>query len=306
MLVLKKCLYCGSKFVASEKAKHGMHESCFAKCFSLKIPDEDFANLSIKHSSKAPEVEKGISNFNNSFFHGAFKKYSAEIGGKQYILKMQQTDYLELPEVEWISNKIFSILGINVAEFSLINYDNQLPTFVTKNFIGKRSASNLIHIYHFLKPDQKFDCENLLAIIFQNSGKLFDIKCFIEMVIADSLIGNHDRHGRNIALIQSGPSKFQLSPIYDNPSYIGMECEILLGADLNPTGKICTQCSNEPTLKNYISEFKRLGHIEIVEAFIEKILQSQTKILKIIDSSSISEKRKMAFIQLINKRIGEI
>ncbi|MBL6991578.1 MAG: HipA domain-containing protein [Bacteriovoracaceae bacterium] len=283
-----------------------MHHKCFDICFEVEAQDKDFKNLTLKQSSKEPKNNDSISEFNTSFFHGKFKKYSAEIAKQQYILKMQQKDCPELPEVEWISNKIYLLFGINVAKFCMIRFNNQIPTFVTKNFMKKNTPSNLVHIYHFLEKSEEYNCENLIRIIFNKCGTLIDIKRFIEMVLADSIIGNHDRHGRNIGLIQSGPSKYELSPIYDNPSYIGIEDDIILNADLNPVGKIFTSCSNEPTLSNYISEFKKIGYEEIVDDFICKILKLQTKWELIVGQSTITDKRKNALLKIINKRIGEI
>ncbi|OFZ26200.1 MAG: hypothetical protein A2381_08785 [Bdellovibrionales bacterium RIFOXYB1_FULL_37_110] len=306
MIHLPFCYICYSKIHPADLSKHGLHQACFDKYFKVQDSLEDFANLTLKQNSKEPENLSSISNLNTSFFHGAFKKYSAEIAGQQYILKMQQPDYPELPEVEWISNKIFQILGINITEFCMIKYNDQIPTFVTKNFIKKSTPSNLVHIYHFLKNNEEYNCENLVQIIFNQTGKLIDIKSFIEMVLADSLIGNHDRHGRNIGLIQTGPSKFQLSPIYDNPSYIGIESSILLDADLNPVGKIYTSLSKEPTLIDYIIEFKRLNYEEIVDNFIDKIKKHLNLITQIVETSTISKNRKTAFKKIILKRVNEI
>jgi serine/threonine protein kinase HipA of HipAB toxin-antitoxin module len=53
------------------------------------------------------------------------------------------------------------------------------------------------------------------------------------MCLFDALVGNHDRHGRNIALIETRKGHI-LSPFYDNPSYIGIEDHNLLLAEHNP------------------------------------------------------------------------
>ena len=96
---------------------------------------------------------------NTSFFHGAFKKYSAEIEGEHYILKVSQNDFPELPLVEWISNKIAKLIGLNIADFYLILLENVQKTFVTKNFMtSKKQAMNLVHIYHFLANDEVYNC----------------------------------------------------------------------------------------------------------------------------------------------------
>lgn len=116
-----------------------------------------------------------------------------------------------LPKVEWVSNKIAHTLGLNIPEYYLINLGNVQSTFVTKNFMTKKQGANLIHIYHYVKPEDEYSCKTLLRIINDRCGRLSDTREFVFMCLFDALIGNHDRHGRNIGLIQSGPSNFHLS-----------------------------------------------------------------------------------------------
>jgi hypothetical protein len=303
--MITNCYYCSKIVNKSDIKKHGLHEKCFSQWFGINL-EKDFENLSIKQASQEiPNSSSGISKINQSFFHGAFKKYSAEINGEQYILKVSQTEFPELPKVEWISNKIAHILGLNIPEFYLINLENVQSTFVTKNFMTKKHGSNLIHIYHFVDRNEEYSCKTLLRIIKEKCGRITDIREFVLMCLFDSLIGNHDRHGRNIGLIQSGPSRFTLSPTYDNPSYVGIEAPYLLGADLNPKGKISTSTTNEPTFKDYVTEFNTLEYGEITNDFIKKIKSKWVEILSTIDDSDLSESRKNAFKNILNKRAKE-
>lgn len=163
-------------------------------------------------------------------------------------------------------------------------------------------GSNLIHIYHFIKADKEFNIENLFKIIEEKTGKYAELKKFIRLCLFDALIGNHDRHGRNLGFIQSA-SKYILSPCYDNPSYLAIADEDFLGTDLNPRGKIYTSTTKEPGMADYINEFIRLGYkVEVQEFF--KII-SLEKIQNLIEESFISQKRKQAFINLITKRYME-
>jgi hypothetical protein len=277
---------------------------CFAEWFEIN-PLNDFENIALKQTSQGIAASD-INQFNSSFFHGAFKKYSAEIEGEQYILKVAQNEYPELPKVEWVSNQIASILGLKVPEYYLINLNNTQMTFVTKNFMSKRQGANLVHIYHYLKDGDEYSCQTILNILKEKCGRLSDIKEFIFMCLFDALIGNHDRHGRNIGLVQNGPSSYSLSPTYDNPSYIGIEDEYLLGADLNPKGKIWTSKSKEATLRDYIDEFNGLEYEEITQDFIKKIKIKKNEIYLAIDKSDISELRKRAFKKIIEKRFQEV
>ena len=296
------CCYC-NKSIKGE-VKHGLHIDCFTKYFSLNSPMQNFQNLALKQVSAS--LDSGIIKTNTSFFHGMFKKYSAEIEGEQYILKVAQDGYPELPKVEYISNVIGKILGLNIPDFYFIKFQNVQDTFVSKNFMTKKSGANLIHIYHFFKDGEKHSCENILRVIQEKCGKLSDIREFVKMCLFDSLIGNHDRHGRNIGIIQTGPSSYILSPTYDNPSYIGIEEDYLLEADHNPKGCIITKMSDEPTIKDYIIELRNAGYGDLTDEFINKIKIKWNEIIQVIEKSQISMKRKKAFIKILEKRKSEM
>src|SRR5205814_655011 len=98
----------------------------------------DFLSLTRRHSSAISEPQ------NTSFFHGRFKKYSAELGGVPYILKMRQTEAPELPEVEYLCNQIGKFLGVPVAEFFIVSFERD-KVFVTKNFIKPGQLTDLQH-----------------------------------------------------------------------------------------------------------------------------------------------------------------
>ncbi len=125
---------------------------------------------------------------------------------------------------------------------------------------------------------------------------------FIELTLFDGLLGNHDRHGRNIALIQT-PYRYILSPFYDNPCYLGLEDEILLGAQHEPRGKIATSKTEEPTLKDYVFEWYRLGFENIILDFYNKI--DLENIISMIDNSFVSAARKEALKKLVKNRYME-
>ena len=166
------------------------------------------------------------------------------------------------------------------------------------------TASNLIHIYHFLDlSSDNFNCETLFRILERKTQRLEDVERFVELTLFDALIGNHDRHGRNLALIQSIHG-FKLAPFYDNPSYLGIEIGQLLGAHHEPRGQIYTAYSQEPKILDYVKEWDRLGQIAVVNKFRDRIVIDS--LMKIVDTSFISDKRKESIKRLINRRYLEL
>lgn len=293
-----KCYKC-LELIINEEVIHGMHKQCFREMFNLS-KDADFKNVVAKKTGSENENDQRVG---SSFFHGKFRKYSASLDDKSYILKVQQEGYPELPIVEYICNQIARQLGIHVANFYFIKYENNLDTFVTENFM-QFHIGNLVHIYHYLSSIKDYSCQNIIKIILEQTGRYTELKKFIYMVLFDSLIGNNDRHGRNIGIIETKAKKF-LSPIYDNPSYLGGEIEALLGADHEPRGCIYVEGNEEPTMKDYVVEFYRLGHLEIVNDFHKKVVNNIQRISHLLENPFLSKKRKDALLRLIQKRLKE-
>ena len=153
------------------------------------------------------------------------------------------------------------------------------------------------------EPKSGRDCENLLSIISEVTGRFVDIETFIKVCLFDSLIGNHDRHGRNLGFLVTSKGS-TLAPIYDNPSALGLENGDWLKADFSPKGRITTKKSEEPTTKDYVIEFKRLGYLDQVLAFSKNI--NIIQINRLIDDSFCSPLMKAAYKNLIRKRTEEI
>jgi hypothetical protein len=77
----------------------------------------------------------------------------------------------------------------------------------------------------------------------------------------------------------------------------------MLKADFNPTGKISTSLTLEPSMSDYIIELKRLGFRDDIQAFYKSI--KLPKICQVIDESFCSVLMKEAIKTLIKKRFSE-
>ncbi|MEI8295655.1 MAG: HipA domain-containing protein [Alphaproteobacteria bacterium] len=292
---MKFCYKCETPIIG-EVPYHGLHLRCFCSWFGFDS-SVDFTDIVIRNDETVPSVAHN--SFYSSFFQGKFKKYSARLSNKSYIFKVQQEEYPELPRVEYISNKIAQGLGIAVPNFYLIHYLNEIDTFVVDNFMEQFTHGNLIHIYHYIEKDEEFSVQAILRIIKEKVARTEGVDQFVFLCLFDALIGNHDRHGRNIALIETSKG-FQLAPFYDNPSYLGIEAEYLLLAQHNPRGKIATSHTLNPTIEDYIQEFERLGFHTTILSFVKQL--QQLDIDHILDTPLLSEKRRTALSTLIHNR----
>lgn len=295
-----KCLKCLLPINDPNKAHYGLHAKCFTQWFKAPITAE-FCSLQRRSSASASEQDANLSSQNASFYQGKFKKYSAELNGDSYILKMRQEGTPELPEVEYLCNQIADSLKISVAEFYYIDFNGE-KVFATKIFIKIGGPINLQHIYHS-RPDDEHSVEGIIRAIYKKTQRRQDINIFIKTILFDALIGNHDRHGRNLGFIISAKSSV-LSPIYDNVSSLSLEEGDMLKADFNPTGKINTQDTYEPSMRDYVKELKRLGYQDEIEEFYQSFKISQ--LLQLIDNSFCSNNMKDAIKRLLIKRFEEL
>lgn len=303
------CYKCLQEILPSDEKHYGLHAR---PCFQMWFQDafDPFTNdvtLPVFKSLMLKSQPESLSNtVLSSNFQGRYKKYSAELGTKHYILKVQENDYPELPATEYLCNQIAELLKIPIPKHYLISFgdnDNSFISFVVENFMASLNGANLKHIYHYLNklPDD-FNCQAILKVINANSIRKKDINVFIEMCLFDALIGNHDRHGKNFGFIEKHEGKL-LAPIYDNPSYVGIE-ELFLTSDLEPKGKIATTEVENPSMKDYVIEFKKLGFQKIITGFQKRI--NLKEIFFLINNAFISENRKNALKKLISKRHAEL
>ena len=336
---MKKCLKC-RKALLDGFSFYGLHGGCYREWF--QDPDlKGFKGWDLKNSGASPfsaespgeTGRRGALPARSTFYHGRYRKYGAQIGQAKYILKVQEEKFPSLPETEYICSRIAAFLALKPAAHFLIRLPAGRPdesgprqdepeaaggkaaegksrpagasskkAFVTRNFM-QGIAGELHHIYKFLpKGDQSCSCKNIIQEICRQTGRPEDGQKLAEICLFDSLIGNNDRHGRNLALIDTGKKK-ELAPIYDNPSFLGTEGEDLLEADFNVSGSIRTSLSKDPKITDYAAEFKRLGLEESCRRFIKKAARALPEITREVEISELSQKRKRAFVKYISKQL---
>ena len=123
-------------------------------------------------------------------------------------------------------------------------------------------------------------------------------------MLFDALIGNHDRHGRNFSLIETHKEK-RLSPIYDNPSYLGLESGSMLKAHIAVHGKIWTKDSEEPDIKDYAKEIMRLNAGRAIHDFLNKINIHKTK-QTIQEAHCLSANMKQALYKMVCEQYDKL
>lgn len=297
------CLRCDQ--LLEGKAHYGQHLGCFEAVFQIKGPAA-FQSL-IRKESHSGDILQAQPRHLTSYFAGNYKKYEGVLGNSHYVLKLSKPEYPELAPVEFASNKIAYLCNLHVpTPFSLLDYGVGELAFVSRNFMERQSKhATLNHIYHYLPADEtRYTIETIAETVFRETHSVEDHEQVVKMFIFDALIGNHDRHGRNIALIETARGK-RLSPLYDNPSSLGLESGAMLKASFSPRSKIWTQGSREPIMRDCLIELDRLGMRNIVIEFYRSI--DIQKILEIVTSSrALSNLMQEALLRLIKQRAREL
>jgi hypothetical protein len=294
----KRCYRC-SFACRGKDAWYGLHSSCFTKWFNLTAP-EQFQDIISRYQ---PEEYLIGGTKNGTFFHGMFRKYASVLGGVKYILKIGEQEYPELPAMEYLCNQLYKALGIDVPPFYLLLLEGQQSCFVTENFMGRLYESSLVHLYHFLAQETPYTCEHIVQIIGEKTGSVAAQESFVLVTLVDCLVGNNDRHGRNLAFIKSTQG-YRLAPFYDNVSCLGIELASLLEADHQPKGAIGTLSSDTPTMKDYVKEWYRLGFGYVIERL--RAMIARVNIHALIKNGHVTPKRKKALLRIINQRVDEL
>ncbi|MBU0506570.1 HipA domain-containing protein [bacterium] len=294
------CLQCNQP-LNKDNSFYGQHADCFKEIFQVDHEIE-FQSLARKNFISDPNDHNLENNDPHltSYFAGNYKKYEGKLGEHSYILKLSKEEYPELAPVEYICNKIGYYCQINIATpFTLIDLGNHELAFVTKNFMANtKSHASLNAIYHYLDAGPtNYNVENISAALFKETRSASDVIMFFKTLLFDALIGNHDRHGRNFSLIETQKQK-RLSPIYDNPSYLGLEKGSALKANIVVHGKVWTKNSQEPDILAYAKEIKRLNAGHILKDFVSSM--QFDKIAQLIqESHCLSNNMKQALYKMV-------
>lgn len=297
-----QCLHCLQPLLANSQ-KNGMHITCFSSCFKVS---DSASFLEFSRISSAGSSDTELNSSKSSFFHGKFKKYTAILEDRTFILKMHQREAPEIPAVEYLCNQIGAALHVPVAPYFIISLNNAL-VFVTENFTQHQiTPVDLQHIYRFRAGNQH-TCKDLIATIEKHTKRPEDVQDFIRTILFDALIGNHDRHGRNLGFLVSA-AHTTLAPIYDNVSYLGLESGEMLKADFHPTGRISTTHTQAPSMQDYVKELLALGFKSEVTKFFTLLFEKEgrQKIQTVIEKSFCSLLMKQAMKKLIDKRYQEL
>ncbi|MBT3236882.1 MAG: hypothetical protein HN353_13085 [Bdellovibrionales bacterium] len=230
-----------------------------------------------------PQKREILSNVKSA--HGIVEKYDYSLHSERFMLKVSgyKNSYYN-PEVELIVNKIFRLIGIPVPDFCMTivtenKINRQRVAFVQKDFIEENRVERLSHLNSFITSQDQYTVDNISKVIQdKSSAQREDLRLFAKMMLADAIVGNSDRHWRNIAMIKN-KAGFRLSPMFDNDSFA-----LIYPSDPNPEleGTITVPNGNN-NLIDTANRLNKLGYNSALKDLTSAI--DDNKIKEIIHNS---------------------
>ena len=210
-----------------------------------------------------------------SSHHGAILKYSyTDNKDNKFIVKVTDSQHFYSAPVEQLCNSLYRSLGVHVPDSRIITVDGK-ASVISANFVSQKTPVKLIHLCSYIRDEKDYTFENILKVIKNNSSYPdVDIKTFVETTILDSIVGNIDRHGRNLAFLNSG-DQCCLSPIYDNYSFTST-----VGSKSSQGSIRCE--GRDSFIENYIAAARDSGNGHHVDKLLDRI--NINKIQKMINT----------------------
>jgi serine/threonine-protein kinase HipA len=246
--------------------------------------------------------------------------------GGQYILKpipvaKQLLELDQVPENEHLTMQIAEqVFGITTAANCLITFKDGQPAYVTRRFdvqtdgnkylqedfaqLTNRSRKTHGETY---KYDGSYEEIGLLIKKYV-AAAMPALEKFFQLVVFNYVISNGDAHLKNFSLIRNNSGEYQLAPAYDLLSSVihsPLESDTALelySGDMD--SRFCTTHGFYGR-ENFMQLALKLGIVEKRAArIIDTILNTQTKVEKMILSSFLSTSVKATYLSNYKEKLN--
>lgn len=302
------CYKCGKKL--SAMSHYHLHPTCFKNLFDVDSLEE-FVEFSRLSAGLSGSLDDGRDSSRDSQFHGHYPKYTAQLGGKRYILKFGKlATYPILAETEALSNVLADNMGLPVAKpFGLLEY-REKKCFVVRDFLDTQYRKNLIHLWDIWPEQDQQKRPFYLSTMLQVLGTQVsykEVSACVELILFDYLIGNGDRHRGNIGFLEGSGHKRKLAPFYDNVSDLGLEEPKLLDPKMkwHPGTKVELE-DGQTDIAAYLEQIKSFGFHGTISHFQRRLTSRSKKIQTIIDEFPADANLKLCLSDLWRRRSKEI
>lgn len=224
-----------------------------------------------------------------------------------YILKPQNVQYAQMPEVEDLTMHLAGLFKLNTCDHCLLRASDGHFVYLAKRF--DRNKNKKIHMEDFcqlglFQTEQKYNssyerCGKLIRQYCSNSG--LDVINYFELLIFCFLSGNNDMHMKNFSVLHI-KNEIRLSPAYDliNSNLINPKDKEDVAMTLNGKKKELQRKDFEmlaATLK--ISEIT-------VKRVLEKYQSSTAEVFMLIDQSFLNDDYKNRYKKIWTDKMNRL
>jgi serine/threonine-protein kinase HipA len=309
-MMSKQCLICLKETDDSNE----YHPACSRKLFGVYPPPGlDFSIDSLKEMASQSVLERitvtGVQKKLSLTLekHGKDSRFTVVGLWGNFILKPPSDEFPNLPENESTIMHLASVVGITVVPHGMIRLLSGELSFITRRVDRLTNKKNeklvmedFCQISERLTEDKyKGSVEKIGKLIQQYSVYPgLDIIDFFERVLFSFITGNADMHLKNYSLLET-LSGLRLSPAYDLVSTVLVIPEDEEESALTINGK------KRKLKEEDFSAFAKTLHIsaKAYSGVLKKYIQSENKMIEIINNGLLPEEMKKLLIEIIGKRL---
>ncbi|MBL8755628.1 MAG: HipA domain-containing protein [Planctomycetes bacterium] len=144
------------------------------------------------------------------------------LGDGRYLLKPQAGTFPNLPENEWVTQRLAVLAGIEVPPCALLRLRDGTWAYVVRRFDrledGRKWAMEDFCQLAELAPSGKYDgsAERCGKLVRRHASEpLVDLLRLYRQFVFTWWVGNGDLHLKNLALVRDDDRRIRLSPAYD-------------------------------------------------------------------------------------------
>lgn len=311
---MPKCLYCYQELDAHDTGDY--HPKCIKTFYGTTLAPvlpyrldemEKLAKEAVELSVTVPGVQPKLSlgwikSTLEDGQHGRLTIMDALEG--MYILKPQNTFYVQMPENEHLSMKLAELFRIEVVPSNMIRLASGELCYLTKR-IDRKKDNAKVHMIDFL---QILELEDKYLGTMENLGKnigelsvntLMDKLRFFELTLFNYIIGNNDMHLKNFSMLLSDIG-WVLSPAYDL-----LNVKIILPKDLDETALLFGG-KKKNFNKSYFNQFGEVLNLneKQIKFVYNKLNTWLAEAIQLIDISFLNKNNKTLYKNLITQRVN--
>jgi serine/threonine-protein kinase HipA len=208
----------------------------------------------------------------------------------RYILKPQNAQLMEMPEVEDLTMHLAGLFKIKVCQHALVPLADGSLAYIAKRF--DREGNTKIHMEDFcqlggFQTEQKYDssyerCGKLISSYCTNKG--LDLLAYYELLVFSFLSGNSDMHMKNFSILYAG-EEVVLSPGYDL-----INSALVYPNDKDDMALLLSGRKSKIKRKDFENLAKTLGLSDkVFQRVISKYIGAPNKVYALIEQSFLSE-----------------